>query len=248
MLHPDDGDRPQDVAPGDHRRRLINRHPADLGRLVNLRLPDELGSERQVQILRIVGVADNRLTGHDELDPARTPAGLLLHLARRRRGRVLAIVHVTARQLPDPAIYDEPVPPHHQHPLARIIQDHRHRDPPHPEDILREAHMVRKLDIGQAHADMRGIVHQPLAVDYPLARVSHVRDTTGPDVLAILPDRGDGGCRCEARRGRGWAVGCLGFPGVLRIMLGESSALKKTCIAGDFVAGDELVAEGFHEL
>jgi transcriptional regulator with XRE-family HTH domain len=31
MLHTDDGDRAQDVALGDHRRRLINRYPADLG-------------------------------------------------------------------------------------------------------------------------------------------------------------------------------------------------------------------------
>ena len=71
-------------------------------------------------------------------------------------------------------------PPHQQHPVARIIQDHGHRDPPHPEDILRETHMIRKLDIGQAHADMRGTVYQPLAVDYPFVRVSHLRDTTGP--------------------------------------------------------------------
>ncbi len=31
----------------------------------------------------------------------------------------------------------------------------------------------------RAHADVRGVVHQPLAVDQPLVRVSHVRDTTG---------------------------------------------------------------------
>jgi hypothetical protein len=43
MLHPDDGDRAQDVAPGDHRRRLVNRHPADLGRLVDLRFTNALG-------------------------------------------------------------------------------------------------------------------------------------------------------------------------------------------------------------
>ena len=180
MLHPDDGDRAQDVAPGDHRRRLVNRHPADLGRLVHLRLPDKLGPVRQVQVLRVVGVADNRLAGHDELDTARAPARLLLHLARRRRGRVLSVVHVAARQLPHPAVHDEPVPAHHQHPLARVVQDHRHRAAPHPEDVLREPHVVRKLDIGQAHADVRGVVHQPLAVDHPLVRVSHVRDTTGP--------------------------------------------------------------------
>jgi hypothetical protein len=39
--------------------------------------------------------------------------------------------------------------------------------------------VIRKLDIGQAHADVRGVVHQPLAVDHPLGRVSHVRDATG---------------------------------------------------------------------
>jgi len=47
MLHPDDRDRAQDLAAGDHRRRLINRHPGDLGRLVNLRLLDKPGPVRQ---------------------------------------------------------------------------------------------------------------------------------------------------------------------------------------------------------
>src|SRR6266571_1358587 len=40
MLHRDDGDRPQDVAPGDHHWRLINRHPPNFGRLINFRLAD----------------------------------------------------------------------------------------------------------------------------------------------------------------------------------------------------------------
>jgi hypothetical protein len=46
MLHPDDGDRPQDVALGDHRWRLINRHLPDFGCLINLGLADVLGSLR----------------------------------------------------------------------------------------------------------------------------------------------------------------------------------------------------------
>jgi hypothetical protein len=50
-----------------------------------------------------------------------------------------------------------------------------HRTAPHPEDILREAHVIRKLDIGQAHANMRGVIYQSLAVDQPLVRVGHVR-------------------------------------------------------------------------
>lgn len=50
MLHPDDGDRAQDVALGDHRRRLVNRHPPDFRRLVNFRLADVLSSVRQVQV------------------------------------------------------------------------------------------------------------------------------------------------------------------------------------------------------
>jgi hypothetical protein len=89
-------DRAQDLALGDHRRRLANRHPPHLGRLVHLRLSDKLGPMRQVQVLRVVGVADERLRGHDELDPARTAARFLLYLAGRRRGRVLAVVRVTS--------------------------------------------------------------------------------------------------------------------------------------------------------
>jgi hypothetical protein len=70
-----------------------------------------------------------------------------------------SVVHVAARQLPHPAAHDEPVPAHHQHTLACIVEDYRHRAAPHPEDVLREPHVVRKLDIGQAHADVRGVVH-----------------------------------------------------------------------------------------
>jgi hypothetical protein len=64
-----------------------------------------------------------------------------------------SVVHVAARQLPHPAVNDEPVP------AACIVEDYRHRAAPHPEDVLREPHVVRKLDIGQAHADVRGVVH-----------------------------------------------------------------------------------------
>jgi hypothetical protein len=46
MLHADDGDRPEDVALGDHARRLIDRHPADFGGLVSFGLSDLFGSVR----------------------------------------------------------------------------------------------------------------------------------------------------------------------------------------------------------
>jgi hypothetical protein len=141
--------------------------------------PTSSAPVHQVQVLRVVSVADNRLAGHDKLDPERTPTRFLLHLTGRRSGRFLTVVHVATRQLPHPAVHDEPVPAHQQHPLARVIQHHRHRAAPHPEDVLREPHLVRKLDIGQADADVRGVVHQPLAVDHPLGRVSHARDATG---------------------------------------------------------------------
>jgi hypothetical protein len=118
------------------------------------------------------------LAGHDELGLARTPARFLYDLARCRRHRVFSVIHVAARQLPHPAVHDEPVPAHQQHPLARVVQHHRHRAAPHPENVLREPHVIRKLDIRQAHADVRGIVHQTLAVDHPLMRVSHLRDAT----------------------------------------------------------------------
>jgi hypothetical protein len=39
--------------------------------------------------------------------------------------------------------------PRQRHSLARVVQEHRHRAAPHPEDVLREA-QVWKLDIGQA--------------------------------------------------------------------------------------------------
>lgn len=54
MLQPDDRDRSQDLAPGDHRWRLVSRHPADFGRFVIFWLAYVLGSVREEQILRIV--------------------------------------------------------------------------------------------------------------------------------------------------------------------------------------------------
>jgi len=46
MLHADDGYRPEDLALGDHARRLIDRHPANLGGLVSFGSTDSLGSVR----------------------------------------------------------------------------------------------------------------------------------------------------------------------------------------------------------
>ncbi len=77
MLHPDDGYRTENVASGDHRECLFNRDPPNLGGLVNFRLPDPLGTMRQVQVLRKVRIADDRLAGQDVFQAARTPAGLL---------------------------------------------------------------------------------------------------------------------------------------------------------------------------
>jgi hypothetical protein len=76
------------------------------------------------------------------------------------------------------------VPGHQQDPLNRVVQDHGHRAAAHPEDVLREPDVVWKLDVGQAHTDVRGDVHQPLAVDPPLERgflVAHV----GVDELGV---------------------------------------------------------------
>ena len=38
---------------------------------------------RQVQVLRVVGVVDERLARHDELEGVRVPARFFLHLAGR---------------------------------------------------------------------------------------------------------------------------------------------------------------------
>jgi hypothetical protein len=61
MLHSNDGDRAQDVAPGNHLRRLLEWDPPDFGRLVCVRLADKIGPARQVQVLWVVGVANERL-------------------------------------------------------------------------------------------------------------------------------------------------------------------------------------------
>jgi len=92
------------------------------------------------------------------------------HLAGSRSGRVFPVVHVAARQLPDPAVHDEPVPPHQQDPVAGVIQDRRHRAAPHPEDVLGESHLVRKLDIGKAQIPDGAVVAiRPRRVRLPRA-------------------------------------------------------------------------------
>jgi len=47
MLHPDDGYRTENGPSGDHRECLFERDPPNLGGLVNIRLPDPLGTMRQ---------------------------------------------------------------------------------------------------------------------------------------------------------------------------------------------------------
>jgi hypothetical protein len=101
------------------------------------------------------------------------PAGLLLHLARRRCRRVLAIIDVAARQLPHPPVHDEPMTAHQQHPLATVIKHYGDRDTAHPEHVLREPRVTGNLNIRQADPDMRRVIHQPLTVDKPLVRVTH---------------------------------------------------------------------------
>jgi len=122
VLHPDHGDRAENVPAGDHGLRLVQGHPPHLGGLVYVRRADLLRPAGQVQLLRVVGVADHRLAGQHVLDAARPPAGFLLNLACRRGGRVLAVIDIAARQLPHPAVHDEPVPQHQQHPFARIVR------------------------------------------------------------------------------------------------------------------------------
>ena len=84
----------------------------------------------------------------------------------------------------NPPVHDEPVTAQHQHVLARVVQHCRHRYAPHPEHVLRERHVIRKLDVRQANADVRRIVDYALAVYLPFMRISHV--PTLPVNLEIL--------------------------------------------------------------
>ena len=70
------------------------------------------------------------------------PAGLLLDLAGRGDGRILVGVDVAAGKFPYPAIDDEAMPPHHQHVLSGVVENHHHRGLRHPQDVLLELHPV----------------------------------------------------------------------------------------------------------
>ena len=98
MLHPDNRDRAKDIPLGDHGRRLVERHPPYLGRLVHLGGANLLRPARQEQVLRVVGVADHRLASQHILHVPGAPAGFLLNLARRGSGRVFAVIDIAAWQ------------------------------------------------------------------------------------------------------------------------------------------------------
>jgi tetratricopeptide (TPR) repeat protein len=167
VLHADDRGGPGDAPVSDHRGGVIQRNPADLGGLVSLRLPHQVGTARQVEVLRKICVADHRLERQHESGRPRTPAGLLLGLSDRCSWAVLAIVNVTARQLPNPSVDDEPMTAQQQNLRPRFVQDRDHGAAPEPEHILGELIAIRQLDISEADADMRILVYQPLAVNDP---------------------------------------------------------------------------------
>jgi hypothetical protein len=142
MLHADDGDCADDVPSGDHRGCLVKKYPLNLGGLISVGLADVVGSMGQVQVLRIVGVADNWLAGQDVLKAFGAPASLLKDFACRCASRIFAVVDVTAGKFPDPAVNDEPVAPHEQHALAAVIEDCGHGAAAHSENVLGELHSV----------------------------------------------------------------------------------------------------------
>jgi hypothetical protein len=162
-----------------HDRPRLTRLPLNLGGLISVRLADVVGSMGQVQVLRIVGVADDRLAGQDVLEAPGAPAGLFEDFACRRGGRAFAVVDVAAGKFPDPAVNDEPVAPHEQDALAAVIEDRGHGAAAHPEDVLGELRSVGQLDVCMADADVRGVVHHAFTVDCPPRRVSHVLDSNG---------------------------------------------------------------------
>jgi Aldolase/RraA len=159
MLDPDDRHCPRGLAATNHCLRVRERHPPDLGRLVGLRLPRELRALREVQIVQVVGVSDQRLARKHKLHVPGPPPGFLFHLARCRRRRILAVIDIAARQLPHPPVHDEPVAAYQQHPLACVVKHRGHRDPAHPEHVLREPCKTGNLHVRQADPDVRRFVN-----------------------------------------------------------------------------------------
>ena len=96
----------------------------------------------------------------------RAVADLLQQLPQCRVLRILALVHVAARKLPAPAVRDEPVPPHQQHPVLGV-DERGHRGRLQLGHMGLEALAVRKLNIRQEEANPLVVVDDPLAVDEP---------------------------------------------------------------------------------
>jgi hypothetical protein len=81
VLNSDDRRRTEDLAIGDHRRRLFQREPPDGPSLVPIGRAHLVGSPGKVQLLLAIGRSDDRLERHHVLDRTRLVPGLLDDLA-----------------------------------------------------------------------------------------------------------------------------------------------------------------------
>ena len=133
-----------------------------------------------------VGHPGHRPERGERLDDPGTVAGFFLQFADSRIGRFFAFLDQAARQLPAPAIRDEPVPPEHQH-LAVIIDQHQQRGPRKPGDVMPVPLTAWQFDVDLNEPNPRTVVDLPLAEGSPPARVvtpraCHNQTVTPPEV------------------------------------------------------------------
>src|SRR3954451_3533279 len=106
-----------DGAVVDHRQKILGRDPGDLFGLRGVgRWPDVVSADADVQLMWGFGDADGRLEGERVAQWTGTPACLLFDLAGGCGGSRLFRRDDPDRNLPSPAVVDEPVPAQHQHP------------------------------------------------------------------------------------------------------------------------------------
>src|SRR4051794_30275030 len=112
-----------DGAVVDHREKILGWDPGDLFGFRGVGwCSDVVRANADVQLMWSVRDADGRLKGERVAQRTGTPAGLLFHLACGCGGGRLIRLDDPDRNLPSPAVVNEPVPTQHQQPRARLVQ------------------------------------------------------------------------------------------------------------------------------
>lgn len=152
----------------DESRDVREWNPLDHARLLRVgRRAGAIGAAGEVDLVRSVDHSRHRLVSGKPLErAARLPAGLLQRLPSRSHRAAFISIDDAARQLPAPLICREPVSLQHEYPVL-FVDDHGHRHPAKPNDVMPPTVPVWRLDIGLNEPNPPVVVHHAFAMNLP---------------------------------------------------------------------------------